>query len=85
MTEKYIFIKNSELKIKKKGSGLSFCLFLSSTKMTRPLRLEYPDALYHITSRGDGRDDIFFDDNDRRAFLDIFAETQERFNWVVHA
>jgi len=37
--------------------------------MSRPIRIEFPDALYHITSRGDRREDIFEDDDDRRAFL----------------
>ena len=33
--------------------------------MARPLRLEFVGALYHITSRGDGREDIFLSDHDR--------------------
>ncbi len=33
--------------------------------MARPLRIEFPGALYHITSRGDGREDIYLDDADR--------------------
>jgi hypothetical protein len=33
--------------------------------MSRPLRLEFPDALYHVTSRGDRRKPIFVDDADR--------------------
>ena len=37
--------------------------------MTRPLRLEFVGALYHVTSRGDRREDIFEDDEDRQAFL----------------
>lgn len=32
--------------------------------MARPLRIEFSGALYHITSRGDGREDIFIDDSD---------------------
>ena len=53
--------------------------------MARPLRIEYAGALYHVTSRGDGRNDIYLDDQDRRRFLDILSEVRERFNWVVHA
>jgi putative transposase len=41
--------------------------------MSRPIRIEFPDALYHVTARGDRREDIFDDDVDRRAFLDILA------------
>lgn len=53
--------------------------------MARPLRLEYAGALYHITSRGDRREDIYLDDEDREAWLGVLATTCERFNWVVHA
>ncbi|MBT3309816.1 MAG: addiction module toxin RelE [Gammaproteobacteria bacterium] len=53
--------------------------------MARPLRIEYPGALYHITSRGDRREDIYLDDEDREAWMEVLATTCERFNWVVHA
>jgi len=53
--------------------------------MARPLRIEFAGALYHVTSRGDGRDDIYLDDQDRRKFIEILSEVCERFNWVVHA
>ncbi|HIJ23975.1 MAG TPA: addiction module toxin RelE, partial [Gammaproteobacteria bacterium] len=42
--------------------------------MTRPLRIEFPGALYHITSRGDRREVIFEDDEDREIFLRVLAE-----------
>ncbi|MBF0218148.1 MAG: transposase [Gammaproteobacteria bacterium] len=53
--------------------------------MTRPLRIEYSGALYHITSRGDRREDIFEDDDDRLMFLRGLAEVVERYNWLCHA
>ena len=53
--------------------------------MSRPLRIEFPGALYHITSRGDRCEDIYDDDADRNSFLDIFADTIDRFNWVCYA
>lgn len=53
--------------------------------MTRPLRLEFAGALYHVTSRGDRCDDIYEDDVDREQFLKVLSEVCERFNWVVHA
>lgn len=53
--------------------------------MARPLRIEYHGALYHVTSRGDGRDDIYLDDEDKEAFLEIVSDVCERFNWVPHA
>ncbi len=53
--------------------------------MTRPLRLEFSGAIYHITSRGDRREDIYFDDVDRKRWLEVLDEVCERFNWNVHA
>ena len=53
--------------------------------MARPLRLELAGALYHITSRGDAREDIFLSDDDRLAWLDALAQVCKRFNWVCHA
>ena len=53
--------------------------------MTRPLRIEFAGALYHVTSRGDRREAIFEDDGDRIAFLELLAEVVDRFNWVCHA
>lgn len=53
--------------------------------MARPLRIEFAGALYHVTSRGDGREDIYLDDTDKESFLEILKDVCERFNWVVHA
>jgi putative transposase len=53
--------------------------------MARPLRLEFSGALYHVTSRGDGREAIYLSDEDRLAWLEIFAAVCSRFNWVCHA
>ena len=53
--------------------------------MARPLRLELAGALYHVTSRGDGREDIYLSDDDRMAWLDTLAQVCDRFNWVCHA
>jgi putative transposase len=53
--------------------------------MARPLRLELAGALYHVTSRGDGREDIFLSDEDRIAWLETLAEVCKRFNWACHA
>jgi REP element-mobilizing transposase RayT len=53
--------------------------------MARPLRIEYPGALYHVTSRGNAQADIFRSDVDRRKFLDTLADTVEKYNWVCHA
>jgi REP element-mobilizing transposase RayT len=53
--------------------------------MARPLRLEFAGALYHVTSRGDHREDIFLSDDDRHEWLDVLGTVCARFNWVVHA
>ena len=53
--------------------------------MARPLRLEYPGAIYHVTARGDRRESIYEDDNDRLQWLDILSRACERYNWQVHA
>jgi len=37
--------------------------------MPRKLRVEYPGAIYHVMIRGDQREDIFRDDEDRTRFL----------------
>ena len=51
----------------------------------RPLRIEYAGALYHVTSRGNGQDDIYLNDEDRIDYLEVLREVGERFNWVIHA
>jgi putative transposase len=53
--------------------------------MSRPLRLELAGGLYHVTSRGDGREDIYLSDHDREAWLEVFGQVCKRFNWVCHA
>ena len=71
---------------KGQGSGLLICKRDGyDAPMARPLRIEFAGALYHVTSRGDGRDDIYLDDGDRKEFLDVLGEACEVFNWSVHA
>jgi len=53
--------------------------------MARPLRIELAGGIYHVTSRGDRREDIFLDEGDRLAWLDVFGAVCNRFNWVCHA
>ena len=53
--------------------------------MARPLRIEFPGALYHVTSRGDRREPIFEDDEARVKFLGVLAEVVNRLNWLCHA
>ncbi|MDT8385239.1 MAG: transposase [Gammaproteobacteria bacterium] len=53
--------------------------------MSRTIRIEYPDALYHVTSRGDRREDIFEDDQDRQTFLATLEQVVTQFNWICYA
>lgn len=53
--------------------------------MARPLRLEYPNALYHITARGNERKKIFRQDQDYKAFIKILAQVTEEKNWLCHS
>ncbi|MBM9603180.1 REP-associated tyrosine transposase [Desulfopila inferna] len=52
--------------------------------MARPLRIEYPGAVYHITSRGNARQNIFLCDTDRLTFLKVLSNTIEKYNWLCH-
>lgn len=53
--------------------------------MARPLRIEFAGALYHVTSRGDGKDNIYLKDSDRELFLEVLEDVKKRFNWALHA
>ncbi|MFZ2492118.1 MAG: transposase [Thermoanaerobaculia bacterium] len=53
--------------------------------MARPLRIEFPGALYHVTSRGNERRPIFRSDRDRLTFLDFLGQVARRFGWSITA
>ncbi|WP_218244941.1 transposase [Pseudomonas sp. 09C 129] len=53
--------------------------------MTRPLRIEFPGVVCHVTSRGDRREPIFVDDADREALLAVVAQGMLRFDAQVLA
>ncbi|MDQ6860850.1 MAG: transposase [Verrucomicrobiota bacterium] len=53
--------------------------------MPRALRIEYEGAQYHLMSRGDQREAIFHDAEDRTLFLTCFGQTCAKSNWQVHA
>jgi len=50
--------------------------------MARPLRMEFPGAIDHVTSRGNARLPICEDDAERRGFLDLVGGMVERFHWL---
>jgi len=52
--------------------------------MSRQLRIEYSGALYHITSRGNGKAMIFLDDSDMHKFLDTLEICTKAFNFICH-
>lgn len=53
--------------------------------MARPLRIEYSNAVYHITSRGNARGKIYKDNKDREIFLETLGSVIKRYNWLCHA
>ena len=53
--------------------------------MARPLRIEHEGAVYHVTSRGNARADIYLSDEDRDLFLGVLEHVVERFGWLCHA
>ena len=53
--------------------------------MARPLRIEFSGALYHVTSRGDRREAIYEDDEDRQRFISVLSDVIEQMNWLCHA
>jgi putative transposase len=52
--------------------------------MPRKLRIEYPGAIYHVLNRGDQRENIFKDDEDRKRFLGTLGEACAKTDWQVH-
>ena len=53
--------------------------------MSRPLRIEFPGALYHVTSRGNERRPIVRSDRDRQAFVAFLGQAAQRFGWSLTA
>jgi len=53
--------------------------------MARPFRIEFPGAVYHVTSRGNEKRRIFKSDRDRKAFLAFLGQTAKRFGWSITA
>jgi len=53
--------------------------------MARPLRIEYPGAFYHVTSRGNEQKEIFKSQRDREKFLEYLASATGRYGAVIHA
>ena len=53
--------------------------------MSRPLRIEYENAFYHVMNRGRGRENTFLSDDDFKYFLHCIEQASFRFNIEVHS
>jgi len=53
--------------------------------MSRPLRIKYPGAWYHVTSRGNEGKAIFRSKRDREKFLEYLESYNERYGAIIHA
>lgn len=53
--------------------------------MARALRIQYPGAIHHVTSRGNERKRIFRSDTDRRQFVELLGKAARRYGWLVSA
>lgn len=52
--------------------------------MARPLRIQYPGAVYHVTCRGNARRNIFLKDDDRQGFLQILSKSLDIYSILLH-
>lgn len=64
---------------------LSPVIVQGGAMMARPLRIEYPGAIYHITARGNTRADIYLQDRDRTIFLELLGNICGRYHWSCYA
>ncbi|MGI8604963.1 MAG: transposase [Verrucomicrobiales bacterium] len=53
--------------------------------MARALRIDFPGAWHHVTSRGNERREVFHTEGDRRRWLELLAQLPERFGAAIHA
>ena len=53
--------------------------------MARPLRVLFPGALYHLTSRGNNRARVFRSPADYESFFDVVAQVVDRYGWLCHS
>ena len=53
--------------------------------MTRPLRIEFKGAVYHISSRGNAQQAIFLDEKDFADFLSVLCSVVKRYHFILHA
>ncbi len=61
------------------------CKLLQELIMSRPLRIQFPDAWYHVMNRGRRGEKVFEGKNDYNAFIDLLKELVENFNVNIAA
>jgi REP element-mobilizing transposase RayT len=54
-------------------------------EMARPLRIIFPGAFYHVTSRGNERKNVYKSKRDREKFLEYLESASERYKAIIHA
>ena len=64
---------------------ISYRYPLQSQSMPRQVRIEYPDAIYHVMARGNRRERIVIDDDDRERFELSLEEVVEKMGWRLYA
>lgn len=52
--------------------------------MSRPLRLEFEGAMWHVTARGSEKKDIYRDDADRERIPELPGQAVSRYKWRLH-
>jgi putative transposase len=52
--------------------------------MSRPLRISYPGAFYHVTSRGNESKNVFLSEQNRKRFLDYLESANEKYGAIIH-
>ena len=59
--------------------------FPTSSGMARPIRFQYPGAIYHVMARGDGGKAVFETDDDRKSFVFRLGQVCASHGWRIHA
>ncbi|QMU56569.1 MAG: addiction module toxin RelE [Candidatus Mycalebacterium zealandia] len=53
--------------------------------MARPLRVEYQNAYYFVTSKGNASQRVFISSDDGKLWMNTFESVCSRFGWICHA
>ena len=55
------------------------------SRMSRPIRIEFAEAIYHLMARGNQGQEIYADDGDRNLWVATLVEARRRTGWRIHA